>query len=128
MGWDKATQEKYPEGWAKTRSKFTSKGKHWELSKRARENQKKAFNSGRFTKGNSGEKNLNWKGDRAGYIAKHMWIAGQLGKPKKCEHCGTTKAKKFEWCNKDHKYSRVPSDWIRLCTPCHRRFDYENNL
>ena len=42
--------------------------------------------------------------------------------------CGTETAKKFEWANIDHKYRRVLEDFIRMCTSCHRKYDYENNL
>lgn len=70
-----------------------------------------------------GDKNKSWKGDLATYSAIHYWVSGNKGKPKKCEHCGTTKAKKFEWANIDHEYKRDLNDYIRLCTPCHRKYD-----
>lgn len=68
-----------------------------------------------------------WKGDRVSYDGLHRWIANKKGRPKKCEQCKTTKAKKYEWANKDHKYSRNLEDWMRLCTSCHRKYDIENN-
>ena len=64
-----------------------------------------------------------WKGDDAKYGALHAWIKKQLGKPNKCERCGTTSAKKFEWANKSGNYLRETSDWERLCTSCHRKKD-----
>jgi len=42
----------------------------------------------------------------------------------KCELCGTEDAKKYEWANKDHKYFRNTNDWMRVCTKCHRNYDY----
>lgn len=65
----------------------------------------------------------NWKGDLVGKTALHNWVEKHLGKPSKCEHCGTTKAKKFEWSNKSQKYKRDLSDWQRLCTKCHSKYD-----
>jgi len=53
----------------------------------------------------------------------HRWIISQKGKPNRCELCGTTKAKKFEWANKNHKYLKKLEDWMRVCTPCHRKYD-----
>ena len=83
-------------------------------------------NSTSFKKGhklNKGVKNPNWKGDNAGYGSKHDWLKVRYGKPKYCEHCSTTKAKKYEWANVSGKYLRDRGDWIRLCTSCHRKFD-----
>ena len=69
------------------------------------------------------EKHHCWKGDKVGYSAMHDWIIRQKGRPKICEHCGTTTAKKFEWANVSGEYKREISDWIRLCTKCHIAFD-----
>jgi len=75
-----------------------------------------------------GEDNHNWKGTEVGYYALHAWVIRNLGKPSKCEHCGTEAAKRFEWANVDHKYRRILTDYIRLCTSCHRKHDYKNGL
>lgn len=64
-----------------------------------------------------------WKGDKVGKEALHSWVKKNLGTPKKCEHCKTTTAKKFEWANVSQKYKRSLDDWIRLCTKCHVKFD-----
>ncbi len=72
----------------------------------------------------SGKNSNSWKGDKVGYFALHDWVRKQLGKPKKCEHCGISKAKKFEWANKSGEYKREIGDWIRLCTSCHLKYDY----
>lgn len=53
----------------------------------------------------------------------HRRIEKKLGKPKLCDICKTTTAKKFEWANKKHTYKEDVSDWLRLCTKCHRNFD-----
>lgn len=69
------------------------------------------------------EKHFAWKGDSVGRTALHDWVKARLGRPKKCEHCGTAMAKKYEWANKSHKYKRELSDWVRFCTRCHREYD-----
>lgn len=69
----------------------------------------------------------NWKGEKASLKAIHQWVYLWKGKPKKCEVCLTTKAKKFEWTNKDHKYKRILNDYVRMCTSCHRIYDIKNN-
>jgi hypothetical protein len=58
-----------------------------------------------------------------GYITIHAWVVREKGRPKKCEKCGTEKARKYEWANIDHKYQRILADYIRLCTKCHRKHD-----
>lgn len=77
-----------------------------------------------FKKGeNKKEENKQWKGDMVTYSGLHRWIYAQLGQPSECEHCGRTDAKKYEWANKSGLYTRELTDWIRLCTRCHREYD-----
>ena len=83
-------------------------------------------NSTSFKKGHKGyigKNNALWKGEQAGYGAKHDWIKLHFGKPKFCEKCKTKDAKKFEWANISKKYKRLRKDWLRLCTSCHRKLD-----
>jgi hypothetical protein len=70
-----------------------------------------------------GDGNSQWKGDDAKPPAMHRWIKKLKGTPKYCEHCERTDKKKYEWANKDHKYSRNPDDYMRLCTTCHIKHD-----
>jgi len=65
----------------------------------------------------------NWKGDKVGYSALHDWVYRQLGSQQKCEHCLTIKKRTYHWANKSGKYLRKKNDWIRLCVPCHRKYD-----
>ena len=65
----------------------------------------------------------NWKGDNVGYKCLHDWVKKRLGKPQCCDFCLTTIKRKYEWANKSGNYKRELSDWIRLCTPCHRKYD-----
>ena len=76
----------------------------------------------------TGAKNSNWVGDKVSNNAVHGWVKRWKGFPKQCEFCGTTTAKKLEWANIDHTYRRVLEDYIRLCTKCHRNYDYSNHL
>ena len=70
------------------------------------------------------EKSPGWKGDIVGKQALHNWVERKLGKPQKCEHCGSTEKKKYEWANKSQEYKRDLGDWLRLCTKCHAKYDY----
>lgn len=72
----------------------------------------------------SGEKNWNWKGDRASYSSLHDWVARQLGTPKECTVCKKTELKAtYQWANVSGLYKRELSDWKRMCLQCHRKFD-----
>ena len=75
-----------------------------------------------------GEKHHKWVGDKVKYTSVHHWIQRWKGVPSLCEMCGTIKAKRFEWANIDHTYKRVLEDYIRMCTKCHRHYDYSNGL
>lgn len=80
--------------------------------------------SSEFKRGEiSNEKHPQWKGDKAGYTAIHMWLRRHFGKPNKCEFCGEVNAKKYEWANISGEYKRVREDYKSLCVSCHRFFD-----
>lgn len=73
----------------------------------------------------SDDKHGQWKGDNVGYFSLHEWIRKKLGKPTQCSNClkdGLT-GRKIHWANKSHEYKRDLTDWIRLCVPCHRKYD-----
>jgi hypothetical protein len=61
------------------------------------------------------------------YGAYHYKVRIIRGSPKKCQDCGTTKAKKFEWANLTGHYENE-WDYKRLCTRCHCKLDKKNNL
>jgi len=71
------------------------------------------------------ERHSLWKGGEASLTAKHEWVKRRLGKPSKCDHCGTTEKRMYHWANISNKYKRSLDDWIRLCVPCHKNFDLE---
>lgn len=75
-----------------------------------------------------GENGPNWRGNKIQYWGLHDWIRSKKGKPQKCELCGTTKKRQYDWANKTGEYKRVLSDWMRVCVPCHRKHDYENGI
>lgn len=74
------------------------------------------------------EKHWNFKGKDYKYSGVHSWIVRKLGKPQKCEHCGTISAKMYDWANVDHEYKVDLRDWIRLCRGCHMKYDIKNGL
>lgn len=98
------------------------------IYKRTEEHTRGHFKKGQ-TPWNKGEKGIIggsnglWKGINVSYEGLHQWVSRYLGKPMKCEHCKTTEAKRFEWANKSKEYKRELSDWVRLCTSCHRKYD-----
>jgi hypothetical protein len=77
--------------------------------------------------GSKGELNPSWKGGSVGYHGIHKWVIREKGKPMICENCFSSHEKKYEWANKDHQYKRNLSDWMRMCTKCHRAYDNKNN-
>lgn len=91
---------------------------------------KVAHNKGAKYPKNSGIKNNMWKGNDAGYFAKHDWVKRHWGSPDTCEFCGKSELKshKINWSNKDHKYTRDRKEWQRLCASCHKNYDLMNGL
>jgi|SRR3990167_3891077 len=69
-----------------------------------------------------GDKNCKWRGDGAGYESLHRRVYRQRGRPQKCEICGTTTAKHYDWANITGRYNDI-WDYKRLCRLCHNRRD-----
>lgn len=69
----------------------------------------------------SGPSNHMWRGERAGYQAMHLRVAAARGKPSRCSACDCVEGK-FEWASLTGDYGNT-NDYVRLCVPCHRRFD-----
>lgn len=82
-------------------------------------------NTGKFALGHIGYN----KGKRLKTIENctpstlHRFVVIHLGKPRKCDHCGTTDAKKYDWANKSQEYKHQLDDWLRLCRKCHQKYD-----
>jgi hypothetical protein len=70
-----------------------------------------------------GVNNNKWKGDAVGNKALHQWVRRQLGTPKLCEICLTKENRVYHWANRSHTYKRDVNDWMRLCVPCHKKYD-----
>jgi len=73
------------------------------------------------------ENNSNWKGDIACLTAFHKRVEILKGKPKKCEICGTTKKRVYDWANLTGNYKDI-NDYKRMCRSCHKKYDLNRNL
>lgn len=89
-----------------------------------------SWNAGKKLPNSSGEKSSHWKGNEVKYRGLHNWVERGLGKPSKCEFClkDGLSGKQIHWANKSHKYKRALSDWIRLCVPCHKKYDGQPSI
>lgn len=70
-----------------------------------------------------------WKGKKAKYITRHVFVNRARGKASSCEHCGKTEGY-FEWQSTDHSYNRNPwhETWKMTCKECHIAHDKELGL
>ena len=68
-----------------------------------------------------GEKNPNWKGDNAGYVAIHIWVKNNKTKPKLCEDCNVKEP--YDLANISGEYKRDINDFEWLCRSCHMKKD-----
>lgn len=75
----------------------------------------------------SGVRNSYWKGDRAGYIAFHMWLRKNHPPPSSCQSCGEPKQYlelAFKWHGiKPHTRDIADYEW--LCKSCHTKKDID---
>lgn len=71
-----------------------------------------------------GQEARRWKGDKASYVAKHMWLTANYPKTE-CEECGAKPpaVSRLEWANISGEYKRERSDYRCLCPSCHRKMD-----
>ena len=77
-----------------------------------------------FKKGEQrAEKNNKWRGDDVSYSAIHHWVTNNWGRPSFCEHCKTSARNTYDWANISDEYKRDRNDWLRLCRPCHSKYD-----
>ena len=94
------------------------------MNKAKSEAQKKIWTSSERREKTSGSKNGWWK-EEVGYHGLHARIYRKLGRPTSCEHCNKKRLVrgKIHWANKSGKYKDELTDWIRLCVPCHKKYD-----
>ena len=78
-------------------------------------------------KGDKEEKSIAWKGDNISKKGVHKWVQRWKGKADHCEVCGRNEKRMYHWSNIDHSYKRILEDYISMCVPCHKKYDYENN-
>lgn len=85
-------------------------------------------NSTTFKKGHKSwnENTIKLDFDGKSYDGIHTWVERILGLAKngECEKCNSSN--NLQWSNKSSLYLADISDWQRLCTKCHARYDYEN--
>ena len=75
-----------------------------------------------------GEDHHAWKGEDAGYTAKHTYIKSHFGKANHCCLCGIKEeSQRYEWASKAGYYSKNKKDYFPLCKSCHMRYDIIRN-
>lgn len=128
-GWTKGTTAGFQKGvnwsshWIGRKHKQESIQKMSETKKGHRYSPHSEYKKGE----NLGIEHPAWKGNDVGYMALHSWIRRTMSKPDKCEHCGKRglSGSKIHWANKSGEYKRDLADWLRLCVPCHKKYDLE---
>lgn len=70
----------------------------------------------------SGDKNLNWKGDKVGMGALHTYMRKFIIKSELCEFC--KQRAPYDIACVTLQYSRDPINWRWLCRSCHFKYDY----
>ncbi|KKN51131.1 hypothetical protein LCGC14_0625950 [marine sediment metagenome] len=98
------------------RNNLSNSRKGFVMSKEQKENIRKSTIGKR-----KGNQIPNWKGDKVGYSALHIWVRKWKPKPNVCEECKINSPK--EVANINGKYLRDISDYRWLCMSCHKRRD-----
>lgn len=63
------------------------------------------------------------------YFTIHNYLRNNFKKKNKCDHCGTTEKRRYEWALiKGREYSRSLTDYFELCVPCHRIYDVSEKM
>jgi hypothetical protein len=70
----------------------------------------------------SNEGNPNWKGDKVGKDAVHIWVKRRYKRPNNCQECNKPN-KLLDLANTSGKYLRDVTDWRYLCRKCHMSSD-----
>ncbi len=81
-------------------------------------------------RGKFGINSRRWKGNKAGYVAKHLWVKKHFGRKDRCEQCGKRppEVSRLELANISGRYLRIVSDWQTLCTSCHLKRDFRARI
>lgn len=71
----------------------------------------------------TGAAHHNWKGEKVGYHALHVWINRKKDKTGFCSICGAERYTEWGNVSEDRSYSRNLGDYIEVCKPCHLDLD-----
>ena len=84
---------------------------------------------------NKGEKHWAWQKENPSYRAVHAWMRKEFGIAIKCENKECIyprkdgrgylmlKPKVYQWANISRQYKRERSDFMQLCSSCHKNYD-----
>lgn len=65
-------------------------------------------------------------GDEVTYLGQHRRVEAARGFPSSCEHCNLNESEeKYEWAFNNKGDRNNVNDYLRLCIPCHKKFDAE---
>ena len=68
-------------------------------------------------------------GDRVHYDVLHRDLRTANPKSYCCSFCKTKTAKRYDWAlKKDYQYSYDINNYIELCTSCHRKYDFTEEI
>lgn len=70
-----------------------------------------------------GKQNPNWKGDKVGESAVHVWVKKHKKKPELCEICGKKRKLYLSFEHSLGDYTRNPNNYEYLCVFCHKKKD-----
>lgn len=60
------------------------------------------------------------------YNKVHQYIRRNWQPADFCTQCGNTEPRRYEWANVTGVYSKNLEDYLPMCVPCHRSFDYSD--
>ncbi len=113
-----AIKKQHAEGRANSSGLFTKKAR--EKSRIARMGKKRPHVSG--------ENHWYWKGEKASYAVKHIWLSRHYEKTGYCYFCkkyfGIKQSNGTQWANISGKYYRKREDYFELCRSCHISYDW----
>ena len=107
------------------KGKFAPGGVSYWRGKKMSDEHRKKLSEAKLRRYADKTRHPSWRGDDVGYFGLHGWIQSVKGRPTTCEGCDKKGlvGNKIHWANKSHLYKREVSDWVRLCVPCHSKYD-----
>ena len=108
-------------GWFKGQPKRFVNGHNWRGKHRSEAER------ATVSRNKTGERNHNWKGDGLGYQSLHSWLIRHFPKTGVCEWCsrvvGGSGTAGTHFANISGEYRRDRSDFMELCSSCHKLYD-----